>query len=223
MRVWFQDAGTGFADGAPADLVLGESGNTDAVRAVELADFDADGRLDLAAACSGSSNLALWFQESSGGFDTAPDQLLHGANNTFDVVAEDLDGDGLPDLASLNQLDNAVALYFASAAGSYPSTPGPLLGGFPVLAAPEELVAADVNGDGLPDLAAANTLGGTVPVFLQILPGLFDPSPRRVLGGAGSTEQIAGLTVRDLEGDGDADVVTANAGSDTVTIFWGSH
>ncbi len=91
---------------------------------------------------------------------------------------------------------------------------------FPAGLSPVDMVGGDFNADGLPDLAvlnAANPLS-TVSVILNAGNGTFQPP--KVFQTAGKNAQA--LEVADITGDGKLDLITANYGSDTVTVLRGS-
>ncbi len=85
---------------------------------------------------------------------------------------------------------------------------------------PVDMVGGDFNADGLPDLAVVNSTNplSTVSVHLNAGNGTFQPPKVFQTAGKASTA----LEVADVTGDGKLDIVTANYGSDTVTVLRGS-
>src|SRR5439155_25272991 len=79
---------------------------------------------------------------------------------------------------------------------------------------PADVAAADLNGDGKPDLATANYADGTVSVLPNRGDGTFG-SKHDYPAGLGVTAVVTG----DLNGDGKRDLVTANIWDDTVSVL----
>jgi hypothetical protein len=97
-----------------------------------------------------------------------------------------------------------------------------VLGGFPATRRPDSLSSVDLEGDGDLDLVSANEFGNDLTAFRQLTPARFDPVPL-VLGGFPTTSRPESLVVVDLDGDGDPDLLTANANGDDLTVFWGGR
>src|SRR5262245_13118373 len=72
---------------------------------------------------------------------------------------------------------------------------------------PYDVVAADFNGDDIPDLATANYYSDTVSVLLGKVDGTFHPARTSATG-----TQPLSLAVGDFNGDQYLDVATANKG-----------
>jgi FG-GAP-like repeat/FG-GAP repeat len=135
---------------------------------VTAADFNGDGRVDLAAIAYGNP------QATAPGFVRT--FLRNPTNNGFaaegsvtlgvqprDVVAADFNRDGLPDLAVTNLGSGTVSVLLRQPAGGF-VVEGTAI---PVGASPEGIEAADFNGDGFPDLAVAILGTNTVNVLLR--------------------------------------------------------
>ncbi|WP_162136355.1 FG-GAP-like repeat-containing protein, partial [Zavarzinella formosa] len=88
------------------------------------------------------------------------------------------------------------------------------VGGIPV-----SVAVGDVNGDGRPDLVSANEFDGTVSVLLGSGNGAFAPAPG--LSPAVGTTPYS-VAVGDVNGDGKPDLVTANIGSNNVSVLLGA-
>src|SRR6266849_7289630 len=87
---------------------------------------------------------------------------------------------------------------------------------------PYDVVVADINGDGHPDLLVTNEGGfgggaGTVNVFLGNGNGTFQALPSQSAGAGAS-----GLAVADLNGDKILDLVVTNAFDGTLSLFKGN-
>ena len=200
---------------------LGSSAATDGPRAVVAADLNADGLVDLASANGAGGDLALFFQAAGGVFASAPDlslgQGLLGAPSA--IHAADLDGDGDQDLVAANEVGNDLAIFFQDPAGVFPAAPSAVLGGIGLTDGPMDVCALDIDGDGDLDLVCANGLGDDLTCFLQQTPGVFSAVPGPVLGGVAWTAGARAVAVADLDGDGDLDLVSANEGANSLTVF----
>lgn len=131
-------------------------------------------------------------------------------SRAYGGIASDLDGDGAPDLAIVNE-DTADLVVFLNrgAAGFVPTGVRHPLGR---RASPSE--PADFDRDGNTDIAVANITDGTVSILLGRGDGSFGP-PQVIA--VGSTPR--GIAVLDADGDADADIATANFGADDITLL----
>jgi len=104
--------------------------------------------------------------------------------------------------------DSVVALRPPLASGSFPKA----------------LVIGDWNGDGMTDLAAANSNDGTVSVFLGCGSGTFAPRADYVVTTPVAPDQfpMVKLTSCDVNADGKADLVTAGYADHAVTVLLGA-
>ncbi|MFN7994237.1 MAG: VCBS repeat-containing protein [Bryobacteraceae bacterium] len=177
-------------------------------RSIAVADFNRDGKLDLAVANEGPSTggtISILIGKGDGTF-LSPSFLISGLNPAS-VVAGDFNGDGFIDIAVANSQQFQTTLQPGSVSvflGKGDGTFGPAsffgAGFFPIA-----IAAADLNGDGKLDLATANFGGVTLAVLLgngdgSFQPALFVPAGREPFS----------IAVADLDGDGHADLISAN-------------
>jgi hypothetical protein len=192
-------------DGAGRFTHLTAAGGHGAQR-VALADLNGDGSLDLAMTnYTSQKTVSVLFGNGNGTFQ--PETLYQVGANTTGVVVADLDGDGARDIA-VGWYDNIflkshLALLMNDATGHFTMSKNLLLSnvGSPVVA------AADFNGDGLQDLAAAGSASNQHIVLLNQGNLSFIQTAYR----AGPTS--TNLRAADVDADGDPDLVSANLGS----------
>jgi len=120
-----------------------------------VADVDLDGLSDIVAAHG--SNVALLVSKGDGTFAPAVNTAIPGATATPSViVTADLDSNGTPDVALVNQSQNRVEVWLNTCTGTLTNSVT-----FP-MPTPYDLAAADFNGDGKMDLLFS---GAAVPVL----------------------------------------------------------
>jgi hypothetical protein len=190
--------------------------------AVEVGDFNGDGRPDLAVANFGSGTVSVLLNTTAPGsaaVSFAAQQTFAAGNAPYDVVVADFNGDGRADIAVVNGLNNTVSVLLdtTTAGATAASFTAPQT--FAVDSSPVFVTAADLNGDGRPDLAVANGGSNTVSVLLNTTaPGsgsVSFASHQTFATGNGPT----GITSADLDGDGRADLAVADYYGNTLSVL----
>lgn len=127
---------------------------------IVAADFNGDGKLDLAVT-DGSGNAVFILLGNGDGRFGPPTKIPLG-NQPVAIVAGDFNNDGKQDLAVANSVDGTITLLLGNGDGTFTATAP-----YPVGLQPVSLAAADFNGDGKLDLAVVNLDDGTVSILLQ--------------------------------------------------------
>jgi hypothetical protein len=171
-------------------------------RYLVAADFNRDGRLDLA---EGTSALLL-LGRGNGTFQTPISYGVPGP-----LAAGDLNGDGKPDLA-VRRSAGAVSILLGNGDGAF-QQPAEFSAAASNFELPGGAVTiADFNGDGKPDLAVAGSTNGGFAILLGKGDGTFAQSfavagclPNMACSGAPGYP----LGVGDFNGDGMLDIITS--------------
>jgi hypothetical protein len=174
--------------------------------ALTAADWNGDGRLDLAVAALDGNEVAILL--NAGGRQLRRSAQILSIPGPRAVAAVDLDGDGRPDLAAASSVSSSV--YVAMNRGGRFAEPRAV----PAGRDPTDVAAADLDGDGRADLVLANRAGGAVQLLYGRGDGSFDPGLKQAAG-AGTI----GLTIADLDGDGALDIATADHAASTITLL----
>ena len=189
---------------------------------VTAADVNGDGKPDLIVANSSDNTVSVLLNTTAPGATTpsfATQQTFATGNVPFSVTAADINGDGLPDLIVSNGSGNTVSVLLNTTA---PGATTPSFANQQTFATgnfPFSVTAADVNGDGKPDLIVANSIDGTVMVLLNTTgPGATTPSFAAQQTFATGTEPIS-VTAADVNGDGKPDLIVANYVDGTVSVL----
>lgn len=181
-------------------------------RAVIAADLDADGDQDIIVASSGDNRVA-WFENLDGLGQYGESRVIaDDARSVRGVFAADLDGDGDLDVLSASAADDKIAWYENDGTGQF-SAPRVLTTD---ANGASSVFAADLDGDGDHDVLAASSTDDTVAWFENLdSQGQF--SEARLI--TTTSDRVRSVMAIDLDGDGDADVLTASSGDDSIAWY----
>jgi hypothetical protein len=175
-----------------------------------VADFNGDGKPDLAGYSEGSIEVLL------GNGDGTFQPPIGVASGTF-ATAGDFNGDGKTDLAVITNnadLTSTVSILLGNGDGTFHAGTSVQ---FPVNIDPLTLAAGDFNGDGRTDLVVPIWDAHIVKVFLSQSDGSLGEPVSYIVG-----QEPTVLLVKDFNGDGKPDLAVYSWGASEVDILNGN-
>ena len=200
-------------DGEEFELPIDISKTLAGVRDAFAADVDGDGDLDLLSASLFDNKIAWYKNDGTGEFgrQIVIDSTVFAART---VVAADLDGDSDMDVVAAGRGEDRIVWYENDGAENFRKKK--------IIALSEnapsgqhDLAVADLDGDGLVDIVATQTLAedqGEIATWYKNLgDGQFD-----VVRSIDSNHRATTVAVADIDADGDLDVVS----SSSLSVIW---
>jgi hypothetical protein len=202
--------GDGTFKPGPAFPLTGQNVNNAAV-----ADFDGDGKPDLALSLPDANQVQVLLGHGDGTFTPMPQISVNGV---FVVATGDLNGDGKADLVTVNVGPGTLSILFGNGDGTFTAAapitlPGTGPGGEALAA--ESVVSGDFNRDGIPDLAVANgpRFSQGAPGWVTILLGNGDGTFTAKAESPAAGGQPLFIVAADLNNDGIPDLVVSDMNS----------
>ena len=175
-----------------------------------IADFNGDGKLDIAVAADFGHNITILLGNGDGTFRPGV-TIDAGSALPASVIAADFNKDGKLDLATANET-GTVSVYLGNGDGTFKAPQS-----FPAGNVCVYLAAADLNKDGKLDLVVSDFNAG----LLAVLPGKGDGTfgtPTTYIATYGPTA----LIVTDFNHDGKLDIVVGSGTAEIIAPDFGS-
>ncbi|NNM27445.1 MAG: VCBS repeat-containing protein [Phycisphaerales bacterium] len=170
---------------------------------LEIADLDGDGRLDIAGTHDANESWSILYGQADGSLGEL--SFLSAGEYPTDVLARDLDGDGVLEMMVLAHFSQTIMVHHRPAADRFrPARNADL-----VFGGHYHFDTGDIDGDGDGDLAASSGYAGSGSIsvmFNQDGAGVFGPFPITYAAPA----YASSVKLRDLDGDGMVDLLWAD-------------
>jgi hypothetical protein len=192
----------------------------DGVVGVRIADLRGNGIADIITANDGVSigsgdrtnTVSVLLGNGDGTFQHKRDYFA-GPGGPLDLVVADLRGNGILDIATVNEFAGIVDVLMGNGDGSFRP---PI--SYPVGARPQHIAAGPFGGDSaVPDLAVTDHDSGTVSVLVNHGDGTFRQHVDYPVG-----SEPFGITLGDFANNGNLDIAVADSQSNSVSILMGN-
>jgi len=175
--------------------------------AVAVADLNGDGQPDLVVLNPDAGSVSVFLADGNGGFRQTTDFAVGDSPSAMTLA--DLNNDGVPDLA-VTGTSGSLSILLGDRTGGFGAPTS-----FDSVQGAAAIVAADFNADGNLDLAIASPDLDLVAFLAGDGSGSFTDAGKYHPGGS----KPLSLAVVDLDGDAIPDLVTANNGSQDLSIL----
>ncbi|RZK28538.1 MAG: hypothetical protein EOO61_21925, partial [Hymenobacter sp.] len=145
------------------------------------------------------------------GTPTYTKTTINVGTNPVDMLATDLNNDGVADLAAVNYVSNTLTTIISNGDGSFRNPVSYAAG-----ASSYHLAAGDLDADGSIDIAVANYAANTIYIYLGSPTGslsLYSSLP--------TSSKPQAIAISDIDADGALDILVNNLGASTLGVYLG--
>ena len=197
-------------------------GTGDGPLSVALGDLNRDGKLDLAVVSFNFNTVSVLLNTTAPGGATASFSAIQDfatGDGPTSVAIGDINGDGKLDLSVTNFASDTVSILFNTTAPGSATASFTINEDFATGTGPIYVTMGDVDGDGKLDLAVANFNSNNVSVLLNTSGSGKDVPSFSAKQDFVTGEAPLSLSLADLNGGGQLDLVVANLNVSTVSVL----
>lgn len=182
-----------------------------------VADVNNDGKPDIITGHVSGNSVGVMLGNGNGTFQPIVTYNTGSFSRPGSIAVVDVNGDGNRDIITADYRNAAVTVMLGNGDGTFQYYV-PYATGYG--SSPESVAVADVSGDGQPDIVVGNNSQGTIGVFKGTGTGAFQAMVSYSAGGPNSRPYS--VAVADVNGDGIADILSANYLSYAVGVLLGT-
>ena len=189
------------------------TGSNSQPSSVITVDVNGDNKLDIVVANSNGNNIGVLLNMGNGILTSQTIYSTGDGSDPRSLTTADMNGDNKPDIIVGNNGTDRVCVLLNLGDGTFAiqTMYSTGYGSFP-----QSVATADLDRDGKPDIIVANYGTNIVDVLVNLGNGLFT-SPMFYSTGYRAAPQS--VTTADVSGDNKPDIIVANYGAETVTVF----
>jgi len=129
--------------------------------AITNADFNKDGFMDVTIASGTYPYVGVLLGNGTGGFSPLQNFTVGYGSERFDIISEDFNGDGNPDIAVPNTDNDTISVLLGDGSGGFQPHQTFVVGDYPA-----GICGGDFNSDGNCDVAVTNAFDSTLSILI---------------------------------------------------------
>ncbi len=185
---------------------------------LRTADLDKDGKADIVTTNMEGNDVTVLLGKGSMNFQEAPGSPFAAGDVPFGIAIGDINADKNPDIAVVNSPTitaegkgrDGLTILIGNGAGSFDKLKG---SPFETGKSPNRLAIADIDGNGINDIAVANNNDKSISIFYMEKNAVGSIKKMQV------GNHPAGIAINDMNGDGKNDILVSNYDDNTIMIF----
>lgn len=180
---------------------------------LEMTDLDGDNKLDILFMESNTTKIA-WYKNMTGTTFGSEQIISTNAESVWDIASIDLNNNGTKDILAATYKNGDISLYKNT--NNLGSFSAPTRISYYVLF-PNNVDVGDIDGDGIKDILSSSNGDNKLAWYKNVSGTGTFTQPQQII--SNMTTQARNGYLRDMDGDGDLDVVATYFFDDTIDVY----